>query len=77
MHTNTLNLLRDIAASKAEGVSAIEKIYTKAIRLLYEKETENLVSALNIQKEVKDVLDRMCDEIHPYEISQTDEQEGS
>lgn len=72
MHSNTLGLLRDIAASKADGVSGIEKIYTKTIRLLYEKETENLVSALNIQKEVKDVLDRMCDELHSYEISQKD-----
>lgn len=75
MHTNSLGLLREIVASKAEGASGIEKIYTKAIRLLYEKETENLVSALNIQKEVKDILDRMCDEIQSFEISQRGQSE--
>ena len=57
------SLLVKLAKEEAGENERIGKIYAKALRKMYELETENLVTAIDIHKKCKEVIDGMFDEI--------------
>lgn len=57
------SLLVKLAIEEASENERIGKIYAKALRKMYELETRNLVTAIDIHKKCKEVIDGMFDEI--------------
>ena len=62
-HQGPESLLVNLAKHEAGENERLGKIYAKALRKMYELETENLVTAIDIHKKCKEVIDGMFDEI--------------
>ena len=62
-HQGPESLLVNLAKHEAGENERLGKIYAKALRKMYELETENLVTAIDINRKSKEVVDGMFDEV--------------